>query len=105
VLQRYPGGVDTTGDEGGGFDFDTWPAPEGLIVGEGGKIWVQARVLGGILVAGESACIELQVKNHSAKRVRPLLYSTISSFLFTLAVPDRRRAYMSLSAATYIYRR
>ena len=80
VLQRYPGGVDATGNEGGSFDFDTWPAPEGLIVGEGGKIWVQGRVLGGMLVAGESACVELQVKNHSAKRVRPLLYLATPSF-------------------------
>ncbi|KAF8493966.1 hypothetical protein F5888DRAFT_701927 [Russula emetica] len=72
VLQRYPGGIDATGDEGGSFDFDTWPAPEGLIVGEGGKIWVQGRVLGGMLVAGESACVELQVKNHSAKRTTGL---------------------------------
>jgi len=65
VLQRYPG------DDG--LDFDTWPAPEGLIVGEGGKIWVQGRVLGGMLVSGESACVELQVKNHSAKKVGPLI--------------------------------
>ena len=64
VLQRHPG------DDG--LDFDTWPAPEGLIVGEGGKIWVQGRVLGGMLVSGESACVELQVKNHSAKRVSRL---------------------------------
>jgi hypothetical protein len=105
VLQRYPGGIDATGDEGGSFDFDTWPAPEGLIVGEGGKIWVQGRVLGGMLVAGESASVELQVKNHSAKRVRPLIYSTISSFSYTLIIPDRRRASMSRSAVTYIYRR
>ena len=28
------------------------------------------RVVGGMLVAGESACVELQVKNHSAKKVR-----------------------------------
>ena len=68
----------------GSSGSDTWPAPEGLVVGEGGKIWVQGRVLGGMLVAGESACVELQVKNHSAKRVRPLLYSTISSFSRTL---------------------
>jgi len=53
------------------LDFDTWPTPGGLIVGEGGKIWVQASVLGGMLVAGESAGVELQVKNHSAKRVSP----------------------------------
>ena len=43
--------------------------PEGVTVGENGKIWVQGRVVGGLVVAGESACVELQVKNHSSKRV------------------------------------
>ena len=43
--------------------------PEGIIGGENGKIWVQGRVVGGLVVAGESACVELQVKNHSAKKV------------------------------------
>lgn len=70
VLRRYPGDDGTRAAEGG-LGFDTWPAPEGLIVGEGGKIWVKACLLGGILVAGESARIELQLKNHSAKRVSP----------------------------------
>lgn len=42
---------------------------EGVVVGEGGKIWAQARVVGGVLVAGESACVELTVKNHSTKKV------------------------------------
>jgi hypothetical protein len=43
--------------------------PEGVIVGENGKIWVQGKVVGGLVVAGESACVELQVKNHSSKKV------------------------------------
>lgn len=43
---------------------------EGVLVGENGKIWVQGKVVGGIVVAGETACVELQVKNHSAKKVR-----------------------------------
>jgi hypothetical protein len=43
--------------------------PEGIVVGENGKIWIQGRVVGGLVVAGESACVELQVKNHSSKRV------------------------------------
>ncbi|KAI9429258.1 hypothetical protein H4582DRAFT_2105076 [Lactarius indigo] len=51
----------------------TWLAPEYLVIGEGSKIWVQARVLGGMLVAGKSACVELQVKNHSAKSRYPHL--------------------------------
>ncbi|KAI0064947.1 hypothetical protein BV25DRAFT_214971 [Artomyces pyxidatus] len=42
--------------------------PEGVIVGEHGKVWVQGKVVGGLLVAGESACVELQVKNHSSKK-------------------------------------
>jgi hypothetical protein len=65
---------------------------------------VQARVVGGMLVAGESAYIELQLKNHSAKKVRHLFYPAILTFLW-LIVPDRRRASMSRSAAIYIYRR
>lgn len=43
--------------------------PEGVIVGENGKIWVQAKLLGGFVVAGQPACVELQVKNHSTKKV------------------------------------
>jgi len=44
--------------------------PVGQVVGENGKIWVQGRVIGGVVVVGETACVELQVKNHSSKRVR-----------------------------------
>ncbi len=43
--------------------------PEGVVVGENGKIWMQGKVLGGFMVAGEPACIELMVKNHSTKKV------------------------------------
>lgn len=43
--------------------------PERTTVGENGKIWAQGRVVGGVLVSGESACVELEVKNHSNKRV------------------------------------
>lgn len=44
---------------------------EGVVVGEQGKIWVHGRLVGvgGFAVAGESACVELQVKNHSNKKV------------------------------------
>lgn len=43
--------------------------PEAVVVGENGKIWMQGRILGGLVVAGGSACVELQVKNHSTKKV------------------------------------
>ncbi|KAL6307465.1 hypothetical protein BKA93DRAFT_727408 [Sparassis latifolia] len=49
-------------------DHSRMTVPEGLIVGENGKIWVQGKVVGGFMVAGQPACIELQVKNHSAKK-------------------------------------
>jgi hypothetical protein len=42
-----------------------------ITVGENGKLSMQGSVIGGgIITAGESACIELQVKNHSSKKVR-----------------------------------
>ena len=43
--------------------------PEGVIIGENGKLWVQACLVGGVIVSGESGCVELQVKNHSHKKV------------------------------------
>jgi hypothetical protein len=49
-------------------DF-TRTEPEGVTTGENGKIWVRASVVDGFLVAGKSACVELIVKNHSARRV------------------------------------
>ncbi|KAF8723421.1 hypothetical protein AX14_009312 [Amanita brunnescens Koide BX004] len=40
-----------------------------ITVGENGKLSMQGSVIGGgIITAGESACIELQVKNHSSKK-------------------------------------
>lgn len=51
------------------YDDPSRPEPEGVIVGENGKIWMEAKVLGGILIAGQPACVELTVKNHSAKKV------------------------------------
>lgn len=44
--------------------------PEGVIVGENGKFWVHGRLVGSVVVAGETACVELHVKNHSNKKVR-----------------------------------
>jgi hypothetical protein len=40
------------------------------MVAEGGKMVIQAQVIGGIGVTGRSTCVELQVKNHSTKKVR-----------------------------------
>ncbi len=42
-----------------------------ITVGENGKLWMQGNIIGGgIITAGESVCVELQVKNHSSKTVR-----------------------------------
>ncbi|CAE6419601.1 unnamed protein product [Rhizoctonia solani] len=40
----------------------------GTVVGESGKIWVQGKVLGGAVIAGQTCCIELHVKNHSSRK-------------------------------------
>ena len=39
------------------------------VVTEAGKMLVQGQTLGGLAIAGRSACIELKVKNHSTKKV------------------------------------
>lgn len=62
-------------------------AAEGIIVGENGKIWMQGKVLGGFMVAGQPACIELQVKNHSSKKVN---YPRFASTARLVAQPLRR---------------
>jgi hypothetical protein len=43
--------------------------PQGVVVAENGKIWVQGTLVGGAIAAGGTACVELQVKNHSTKKV------------------------------------
>ena len=48
-------------------------SPEPIVVGDNGKLWMQGRMMGGPVVAGESACLELQVKNHSNKKVNASL--------------------------------
>ena len=69
-------------------DF-SWIDPEAVVVGESGKIWLQARLLGGVVVAGQPACVELTVKNHSLKKVSTFLggHST-----FGLILGSRTRA-------------
>jgi hypothetical protein len=51
-------------------------SPEAIVVGDNGKLWMQGRMMGGpVVVAGESACLELQVKNHSNKKVNALFFT------------------------------
>ena len=60
-------------------------SPEPIVVGDNGKLWVQGRMMGGPVVAGESACLELQVKNHSNKKVNAffsvILYKKIKGLI------------------------
>lgn len=44
-------------------------SPEAIVVGDNGKLWMQGRMIGGPVVSGGSACLELQIKNHSNKKV------------------------------------
>ncbi|TDL25851.1 hypothetical protein BD410DRAFT_801167 [Rickenella mellea] len=51
---------------------DEHESGEKVIIGENGKMWVQGRVVDRFLVAGQPACVELHVKNHSAKKTTSL---------------------------------
>ena len=44
--------------------------PQGVAIADGGNIWAQAFITNGPIVAGEIACVELLLKNHSLKWVR-----------------------------------
>ena len=39
-----------------------------VVVGEGGRIWTHARIIGGMSISGRSACCELHVKNNSTRK-------------------------------------
>lgn len=65
VVQAYP------------YEESLRSPPEAIVVGDNGKLWMQGRMIGGPVVAGGSACLELQVKNHSNKKV---IYCFLSRF-------------------------
>ncbi|KAI0314333.1 hypothetical protein OF83DRAFT_458051 [Amylostereum chailletii] len=76
-------------------DFDH-VVPEGVVVGDHGKIWVQGKVVGGLIVAGESACVELQVKNHSTKKTTGLSV-TLTRHLHLPTVPPTQKQPLHIS--------
>ncbi|KAJ3548761.1 hypothetical protein NM688_g5252 [Phlebia brevispora] len=48
---------------------------EAIVVSENGKMWIQGKLLGGVIVPGQPACVELTVKNHSTKKNSSLAVS------------------------------
>ncbi|KII84382.1 hypothetical protein PLICRDRAFT_69836, partial [Plicaturopsis crispa FD-325 SS-3] len=79
--------------------------PEGVVVGENGKVWMQAKVVGGIIVAGESACVELQVKNHSSKKSTGLgITLTRSLHLPNVPATEKQPLQISDSLTTVAFR-
>ncbi|OSC98490.1 hypothetical protein PYCCODRAFT_1375122 [Trametes coccinea BRFM310] len=70
--------------------------PEGVIVGENGKIWMQGKVLGGFMVAGQPSCIELMVKNHSTKKNSGLSV-TLTRELYLPSIPPTQKQPLQLS--------
>ena len=49
-------------------------AEEGVVVvGENSRFWMHGRLIGGLLVAGERTCVELQVNNHSSRKVHQFI--------------------------------
>ncbi|KAJ7146779.1 hypothetical protein C8R44DRAFT_18707 [Mycena epipterygia] len=72
------------------------PEPEGVVVGENGKIWAQGKIVGGVIVAGESACVELQVKNHSTKKNSGLVI-TLTRSLVLSGIPATEKSPLQIS--------
>ncbi|KAJ7692164.1 hypothetical protein B0H17DRAFT_1062129 [Mycena rosella] len=72
------------------------PEPEGVVVGENGKIWAQGKIVGGVIVAGESACVELQVKNHSTKKNSGLVV-TLTRSLVLSGIPENEKSPLQIS--------
>ncbi|TFK21478.1 hypothetical protein FA15DRAFT_623931 [Coprinopsis marcescibilis] len=63
------------------YELSGAKGPEAVIIGESGKLWVHGALIGPVIVAGESACIELQVKNHSTKKNNGLTLSLTRTLL------------------------
>ncbi|KAJ7621716.1 hypothetical protein DFH06DRAFT_1232550 [Mycena polygramma] len=72
------------------------PEPEGVVVGENGKIWAQGKIVGGVIVAGESGCVELQVKNHSTKKNTGLVI-TLTRTLVLSGIPASEKQPLQIS--------
>lgn len=51
-----------------------------VAVGAEGRVWAQARILDGLVVAGHQICCELHVRNNSNRKV----CQTLKNFLFLL---------------------
>ncbi|KAF8799072.1 hypothetical protein BYT27DRAFT_6869810 [Phlegmacium glaucopus] len=49
------------------YPYEKFP-PEAIVVGDNGKLWMQGRMIGGPVVAGGTAYLGLQVRNHSNKK-------------------------------------
>jgi hypothetical protein len=62
------------------------PSPQAVVITEGGRIWAQATLTNGVVVGGESACIDLQLKNHTQRWVCSFRALVI---LFSLKFPPR----------------
>ncbi|KZS92003.1 hypothetical protein SISNIDRAFT_129998 [Sistotremastrum niveocremeum HHB9708] len=50
---------------------------QNIILGEGGKFWAQGTLLRGYAVAGETAAVDLHIKNHTAKKTSNLSLSLV----------------------------
>ncbi|KAH7106604.1 hypothetical protein BKA62DRAFT_687630 [Auriculariales sp. MPI-PUGE-AT-0066] len=74
-------------------------APEGTVaVGENGKIWMQGRLVGGIGIAGHPTCVELSVRNQTAKKASGLSLSLVRRLhLPAAAMPAGKGAPFQLS--------
>lgn len=77
-------------------------SPQAVVITEGGKIWAQATLTNGVVVGGQSACIDLQLKNYTQRWVCAfylghLVFSKISAQTSGVTVTLTRELCLSQS--------
>jgi hypothetical protein len=53
------------------------------VVGDGGRIWAHARILGGLCISGRAACCVLHVKNNSTRKASLHVFEKYRYLSFT----------------------
>ncbi|PPQ83980.1 hypothetical protein CVT25_000526 [Psilocybe cyanescens] len=71
--------------------------PEAIVIGENGKLWMQGKIVGNVIMAGESACLELQVKNHSNKKNSGLTLTLTRTLYLPASATGPRQAPVQIS--------
>ncbi|KAF8340435.1 uncharacterized protein EI90DRAFT_3035536 [Cantharellus anzutake] len=76
-------------------DISVLPNHGTVAVGDGGRLWVQARIIGGMAISGYPACCEVHVKNSSSRKISGVSLALIRKL--ALAHPTEGKKSIELS--------